>query len=131
MPPSPPPLKIRHSLWGLITAVYAALVLVVAVVPVSPQLAPGRLDKVAHLCEYALFAWLLAQVVRARRMPEREDLRWAWIYAMSYGLLIELLQAMLPWRSAEVGDLLANAVGAWLGVWMSATQHEHKVKVKR
>ena len=43
---------------------------------------------------------------------------WAWIYATSYGLLIELLQAIIPWRSAELGDVLANAMGAALGVWI-------------
>ena len=78
----------------------------------------GHLDKVVHVCEYLLFAWLLVQGVRASRMPEHHYLLWAWIYATSYGLLIELLQALVPWRSAELGDALANAIGAALGVWL-------------
>ena len=78
----------------------------------------GRLDKAAHLFEYFLFAWLLIQAVRANRAPESEYQIWVWIYATSYGLLMELIQAMIPWRSAEWGDVLADAVGAALGVWL-------------
>ena len=86
-------------------------------VPINLNLAKGRLDKVAHIGEYLVFAWLLVQAVRASRMPEREYLLWAWMYATSYGLLIELIQAMIPWRSAELWDAVANAIGAAIGVW--------------
>jgi VanZ family protein len=30
---------------------------------------------------------------------------------VSYGILIELLQSILPWRSADVSDLLADCLG--------------------
>ena len=43
--------------------------------------------------------------------------------AAGYGALIELIQAFLPWRSAELGDALANAVGAALGVWLGQKVH--------
>ena len=101
------------------------LVLVASVIPEGPNLSVGRLDKVAHLCEYLLFAWLLIQAVRASpayggasRTPESEYRVWVWIYATSYGLLMELIQAMIPWRSAEWGDVVADAAGAALGVWL-------------
>ena len=88
----------------------------VSVIPIKADVDIPHLDKAVHLCEYLLFAWLLVQAVRGSRMPEREYLWWAWIYATSYGLLIEVIQAMLPWRSAELADALANALGAALGV---------------
>ncbi len=95
--------------------------LVLSVIPVHGGLADvPYLDKVTHLCEYALFAWILVQAVRASRMREHEYLLWCWIYATSYGLLIELLQAFIPWRSAELGDVFANTIGAALGVWVGA-----------
>ena len=103
--------------WGGVAA-YATLVLLLSVLPAGPELVLGRLDKAAHLGEYLLFAWLLVQAIRASRMPERDYLIWAWIYATSYGGLIELIQALLPWRSAEWGDAVANAIGAALGVWV-------------
>jgi VanZ family protein len=91
-------------------------------VPVDPRVSAGHLDKVVHLCEYLFFAWLLVQAIRGSRTAEREHLVWAWIYATSYGLLIELLQGMVPWRSADLTDAMANGLGAALGVWLGARQ---------
>jgi len=108
----------NRSRWWIAIGVYAAAVLVLSLAPVPVPPSVSHLDKVVHLCEYFLFAWLLVQGVRTSRMPERHYLLWAWIYATSYGLLIELLQALVPWRSAEVGDAIANAIGAALGVWL-------------
>ena len=85
-------------------------------IPIDVTPSVGDLDKLAHLCEYLLFAWLLVQAIRAGRLREREYLWLAWIYATSYGLLIELVQGMLPWRSADLLDAAANALGSALGV---------------
>ena len=65
----------------------------------------------------------------ASQMPERDYRLWAWMYATSYGLLIELLQAMLPWRSADLMDAAVNAIGAALGVligqkYLSGKNHD-------
>ena len=78
----------------------------------------NHLDKVVHLCEYLLFAWLLVQAIRATQLREREYVWMAWILATSYGWLIELIQMMLPWRSADLADAVSNAVGAAIGVWI-------------
>lgn len=91
-----------------------------SVLPVDIEARIPHLDKAAHLCEYLIFAWVLTQAVRASRMPEREYLLWAWIYATSYGWLIEVLQMFLPWRSASVMDSLMNALGAAAGVWFGS-----------
>lgn len=99
-------------------AAYAALVFVLSVMPTGPSVAPPHLDKLIHLCKYLLFAWLLMRAIRATRMTEPEYGLWAWIYATSYGLLMEMVQAMIPWRSADWLDAAANAVGAALGVWL-------------
>ena len=76
-------------------------------------------DKLVHLIEYCLLAWLLVRAIRLREVLQPAYALWAWIYATSYGLLIEVVQAMLPWRSAELADAAANALGAALGVWLS------------
>jgi len=73
---------------------------------------------VVHLCEYLLFAWLLVGSLRAAGLTAREYGRLAWMYATSYGLLIELIQGFIPWRSADWRDAAANALGAALGVWL-------------
>ena len=86
--------------------------------PIPEGPAIPHLDKGAHLCEYLLFAWLLVQAIRRAGLHEREYGQLAWIYATSYGLLMELLQTIVPWRSADLLDAAANAVGAAIGVWI-------------
>ena len=97
---------------------YGILIFVASMIPVDARVAPGELDKVIHVCEYLLFAWLLVQAMSLDSSAGREYLWWAWIYATSYGLLMELLQGLVPWRSGSLADAAANAVGAALGVWI-------------
>ena len=78
------------------------------------------LDKVLHISQYWLFAWLLVQAIRFTRLRAPEYLLLAWIYATAYGLLIEVVQVLLPWRSADLADAAANALGAALGVMLGA-----------
>ena len=102
--------------------------LVLSVIPTSGDLGPEHIDKVAHVCMYFLFAWLLVQVVRVTTthlpagqagMTESVYLLWAWIYAFSYGLLMEVLQFFLPWRGASAMDVVMNGLGAALGIWLA------------
>ena len=87
-----------------------------SVVPVAEsRVSAPYLDKLGHLCEYLVFAWLLMRALPPRPLARRV----AWTTAVSYGLLMELIQWFLPWRSADWTDALSNAVGAWLGVWLS------------
>jgi VanZ family protein len=91
-----------------------------SLLPVTIRVIPvPHLDKAAHLCEYLVFAWLLVQAIRAWRLQAREYLWLAWMYATSYGVLMEVLQALVPWRSADWWDVACNALGAALGVWLA------------
>lgn len=42
--------------------------------------------------------------------------RSVWVLGTAYGAVIEGLQYLLPYRRAEVGDLLVNAAGVLLGL---------------
>ena len=92
------------------------LILSVIPVPETPAHVP-YLDKAVHLGEYWVFAMLLALALR--QLPHR--LRQAWLIATAYGAMIELIQAFIPWRSAELADAIANTLGAALGIW--TTRH--------
>ena len=99
------------------------MLLVLSAIPTDPRVSVGSLDKVGHLCEYLVFAWILVQVVRASPHTNRGASPGvaaisvgAWLYATSYGGLMELLQVALPWRGADWTDALMNALGAVLGV---------------
>lgn len=91
----------------------------------------GPLDKLLHLCEYALFAWCLVQAMftppfRAGQAPARPAmslLATAFLLSTGYGALLEAVQSWLPYRRAEGWDLLANASGAGLGALIAGLRH--------
>ncbi len=90
----------------------------VAVIPVTDDPWADHLDKLVHLCEYLLLAWLMVRAFRADTSPRRAPRRSAWLAATGYGVLLELVQGILPWRSAGLADVMTNALGAGLGVWV-------------
>ena len=108
----------NRRLWWAAVIACAAVIFFLSVIPTGGGPDIPYLDKALHLCNYLLFAWLFVQAIRTGRLQQREYLVLAWMYAASYGLLMEVIQGMLPWRSADWADALANAVGAAAGVWM-------------
>lgn len=70
---------------------------------------PSGTDLWLHVAAYGILA-LLLRYAAAPLGPLRSALLAAGL-AMAYGLLLEGAQAMLTYRTAEVRDLLANAVG--------------------
>ncbi|MBX3181869.1 MAG: VanZ family protein [Polyangiaceae bacterium] len=104
----------RSSWFGwLLIAGYVVGVLVLGLTP-GPQLNLGDTwvpqDKLGHLVVFAGFAALLTAVLRGRRRALLGVLG-----STSLGGALELLQALVPYRSAELLDLVADAVGAVLG----------------
>ena len=109
----------RKRGWWLAVGGCAAAIFILSVVPVPEGPSVPYLDKAVHLCEYLLFSWLLAHAIRATQLTARDYLWLVWIYATSYGLVIEIIQGLIPWRSADLLDAVANALGAALGAWGS------------
>lgn len=84
-----------------------ALLLVLALVP--PQAAPQVTgwDKANHALAFLVLGGLASLGWRSR---------WRWPLLLGYGLLIEGLQALTPWREPSALDVLANTLGlfaAW------------------
>ncbi len=95
------------ALWGL--ALLATLVVCLLPLPAVAMPLP-QADKLEHLLAYALlsaYAVMLFEGCVARRV--------ALAGLVLFGLGIEGLQSLLPWRSAEWPDVLANALGVSLG----------------
>ena len=88
------------------------LVLAVSSIPnlTAPEIPEIGLDKIAHLGEYAVMAWLLLRSFRAagRRHPYRSGLALTLLIAV----LDEWHQAWIPGRQPDPLDLAADAVGA-------------------
>ena len=102
--------------WG-ITGAYAILIAIGAVIPIpAPQVRGLSLDKLLHLCEYLLLAWCIVQTAKASRFPQVTALTAAFLLSTSYGVLLEGVQHLLPYRQAEWLDVAVNTIGAAIGV---------------
>ncbi len=88
-------------------------------VPVGSEVSAGHLDKLVHVCEYLLFAWLLANALQASEVNGPRPARVAFLLATAYGAFLELLQGFVPWRSMDLLDAAVNAAGAAAGAWLS------------
>jgi VanZ family protein len=124
------PLRHARGWWGLSALAQIALLTASLLpLPIEPPGVP-HWDKWGHLLAYGGLAALGMLVCRTGRG------RW-WMlgWLLLLGALIEGLQGLLPWRSMEAADLLANAAGVALGglvaltplrerlVWLEGGQH--------
>lgn len=76
------------------------------------------LDKLVHVCEYLVFAWALVQTGRASKWAESTSLVFAFGIPLLWGAALEGAQTLLPYRSGEWADVLANMIGSLLGLWV-------------
>ena len=108
--------------WGWL--VWGAVILVVSVVPVAwvfglaPESAWAQSGTVGHAFEFGLLAVLVtAATARARddREPTEGFLAGA-VAGLAYGAAIELIQAPIPYRSADPRDFALDALGVVLAL---------------
>ncbi len=76
---------------------------------------PGA-DKVAHLIEYGILAFLLARAIFPYLRRHSAAVRWVVVVVAcsTYAITDEMHQAFVPCRSCDPLDVLADAAGALL-----------------
>jgi VanZ family protein len=121
--------SIRSSLWSF--QVWPALlctllILVLGSIPQGPP-GPAQLnDKLMHFIGFAIAAGLWGRAWRhlVPEAPARGAALRGFVASTALGALLELWQAFLPYRSAELLDWVADALGAALaGLLMAACWH--------
>ncbi len=80
--------------------------------PVTTQFLGVGLDKWLHVVGFGALA---ASLVSAMDKFSWRELASVLIVTVAFGVAIELLQWPLPWRTASLADVLADAVGAIVG----------------
>lgn len=105
---------------GLLVLVYTLALFYGGVIDIGPlpKIPHVATDKLLHAVAFAGLAGLIAFA-----LPEVRDRRrqgFAAGVSTAVGALLELVQSALPYRSADVLDLLADAVGAVLGALVMA-----------
>lgn len=88
---------------------YALAVLVLAVYPFEQTVGSGN-DKINHVLAFIAFYGLAAWSHQRARITA------IIIWGIAYGVLIELIQAFVPYRQCSLGDLAADAAGLMLGM---------------
>jgi VanZ family protein len=109
--------RYRH----LVLTVYLLLLLVATLTPVpKTNLAPSGFDKIAHV---GLFGGLALLIFWYETQQSWAGAMRAFGLATAAALLVELLQALVPFRDADFADLVAGAAGAAVGVAAAALLH--------
>jgi len=106
MTPSAPP---RLRPWRILLAVAMLAILVLSLLPPSSDLPTTGWDKSNHMLGFGTLGLL-----GVRGWPGRAVAVLAALLA--YGGLIEVLQSLTPYRSAEWADLFADGVGLGVGL---------------
>jgi VanZ family protein len=88
------------------------MVLVVSVMPASGPETDLPLDKVVHFVLYGLTSILLFRYF-IRKTNSRRAFYKAVAISIIYGAAMEVVQYFLPYRSFSLGDMAANAAGAF------------------
>jgi len=102
------------------TIVLLVIVTILSTMWVSslPSVDIPNVDKPVHFLMYATLT-MGVFMDYTRWLRERKSV---WIYliaplfAIFYGGLMELVQALLPWRGCSIWDFLANSIGAAMAV---------------
>ena len=96
------------------TVGWAVAIAVLSFVPQEYAIGSGLGDKLSHMVAYALLTCSAALGWRDRvRLPI------TLLAVLTYGATIEVLQAWVPGRVADWGDLLANTIGTIAGAGMA------------
>jgi hypothetical protein len=96
--------------WGIVVSV-----LVLSLIPVDVDLGEGR-DKLAHFAAYGSMTFWFAMLFGGRVRQLGVAIAFA-----AMGVAIEFLQGLTDYRSFEVADMVANALGAALGWALAQT----------
>jgi VanZ family protein len=108
-------------MWQVGAAVWAAVVLLTGLLPTQSTVhtVSGGHDGIAttlgHFAAYALLGFLLGGAL-AHRAPQGRLMLLAWVLAVALGALVEVVQGPLPYRDAQVVDVVVNAAGAAAGL---------------
>ena len=96
--------------WGMVAAV-----VVLSLIPLDMDLAHNE-DKLAHFAAYGGLSFWFGILIEGRG----RELRIAVAFAVM-GVALEFLQGLTDYRTFEIADMIANAIGAALGWGLAQT----------
>ena len=97
------------------TLLYATLIIFLSSIPgdEQPQLEILKFDKVIHLAEYAIFAWLVYRSLLQLLSADRKRLAsiLSFLFIVAFAFFDETFQGSVPGRVSDIFDSLADILG--------------------
>jgi VanZ family protein len=103
-----------RALWLALGWAIAAAIVWLSLVPSPPKLDVTLGDKIGHFVGYGTLMFWFCQLYGSRRARAVHALGFA-----AMGIALEFLQGMIGYRTFEVMDMVANALGVLVG-WAGA-----------
>lgn len=94
-----------------LTLIWLLIILLLSLIPVQGLPAGYPIDKIVHFVIYGITSIILFKILR-KRMSLVKTTVFSIGVASFYGLAIELIQHMLPWRKFSLLDEASNFIGA-------------------
>jgi VanZ family protein len=107
-------MTIHRSIF-LVLAIYWGVLFVGTHIPAPIHQGVQLGDKMLHFLAFAGLGFLLAWAAMGRRATLAGAMA-VWLVVMTYGMLDELTQTLVPSRTMEVNDWLADAAGGLAGL---------------
>jgi VanZ family protein len=106
----------RSDLAWLGAGLMAAAIAILSLTPRPEQIVDVKIwDKLGHFIAYGTLAFVFAHALRRTRQRGAAMVMIAILGSSAFGGLMELLQRLVPPRSPDVLDAVANTIGACLG----------------
>lgn len=115
----------------LASSSYTILLTVLSLLPhVVPDGVPANSDKVFHAIAHIIFTILWYATLQSYfKFTSKKAIKIAVISAITFGIIIEVLQHTLTqYREADIKDVLANTLGAFIAVLIIKLVLKMKVK---
>ncbi len=103
----------------VLTLVYAIILVVLAVIPRVEGPGFGVSDWILHSTAYGIFGGLVVVSVRDK-FKGSGGIVVAWVSAVGFGLGTEFMQLLVPYRSFEFRDVVADGIGALIVIGLVA-----------
>jgi len=106
---------------SLITGAYSILVTILFLMPGSdiPGVEIPFIDKWVHIGLFLALSLLWTLLLDRKDLAYTKAMVLLFLLLLFYGMVIELIQhTLLPTRTADPWDVLANTIGILLGIWM-------------
>jgi len=103
----------KISIYLILSAIYMGLIFYLSSYPVEMKV-PGfsAWDKVVHAVVYGILAAMVYLGLREMAVGGSYLILVAFGISFFYGIFNEIHQYFVPWREADVLDVMANGVGA-------------------